>query len=195
MQLQLVLEPHADVSWLIQEAVRGGVTSVQWRDKFYNDRDFYERALIVRNVCKELGVPLIVNDRVDVALAIEADGVHLGQSDLPYEIARRVLHKNMTIGWTAETFEDIERAKNYELSYLAISPLFPTHTKTDTKTAFGLDGLRKARAMTKHTLIAIGGINAENVNSVFETGADGIAVVSAICRAHSPYEAARSLKR
>lgn len=192
IRLQLVLEPHANPSWLVHEAVRGGVTCVQWRDKFFNDRDFYERAVSIKSVCHEMKVPLIVNDRVDIALAVGADGVHLGQSDLPFEVARRILPDHMFIGWTVETFEEILAAEKYDLDYLAISPVFATQTKTDAKEPFGLDGLKKARALSRHRLVAIGGVTPENAAEVRAAGADGLAVVSAICRAASPYEAARS---
>lgn len=192
IRLQLVLEPHANPSWLIREAVRGGVTCVQWRDKFFNDRDFYERAILIKSVCHEMRVPFIINDRVGIALAVGADGVHLGQSDLPFKVARRILPDHMFIGWTVETFEEIVVAEKYDLDYLAISPVFATQTKTDAKEPFGLDGLKKARAMSRHRLVAIGGMTPENAAEVRAAGADGLAVVSAICRAASPYEAARS---
>ncbi|MBH1989238.1 MAG: thiamine phosphate synthase [Myxococcaceae bacterium] len=193
MKLQLVLEPHADLPALIREAVRGGVTLVQWRDKYYNDRDFYEQGLIVRQVCRELQVPMVVNDRVDIALAIGADGVHIGQSDLPYEVARRILPAHMIIGLTAETLKDVEQAEPLEVAYLALSPVFETHTKEDTKAPFGLEGVRKARSISRHRLIAVGGVNRGNIHEVLNAGADGVAVVSAICRSSSPCEAAKAL--
>lgn len=192
VSLQLVLEPHSNIPWLIQEAVRGGVTCVQWRDKFFNDNDFYEQAVLIKSVCRKLGVPLIINDRVDIALAVEADGVHLGQSDLPFEVARRILPAHMTIGWTVENFAEIEAAEKYDLDYLGISPVFLTHTKEDLAKPFGLEGLRQARKMSRHKIVAIGGITPANAAEVRAAGADGLAVVSAICRSLTPYEATKA---
>ncbi len=193
IRLQLVLEPHANLPWLIGEAVRGGVTCVQWRDKFFSDRDFYEQALRVKSICRELKVPLIINDRLDMALAIGADALHLGQRDLPFEVARRILPDNMAIGLSAETLEDVQKAQSLEVDYLAISPVFHTMTKADIGTTFGWEGFAKARYLSRHKLVAIGGINAENGKELRMRGADGLAVVSAICRSENPYEAAKAL--
>lgn len=190
--LQLVLEPHSNVPWLIQEAVRGGVTCVQWRDKFFNDKDFYERAVSLKSVCRELNVPFIVNDRVDIALAVGADGVHLGQKDLPFEVARRILPAHMSIGWTVENLQEVQAAQEYDLDYLALSPVFLTQTKEDTATPFGLEGLRQARNISRHKLVAIGGITPANAFEVQAAGADGLAVVSAICRSQTPYDAVKA---
>lgn len=192
VSLQLVLEPHPNLPWLIQEAVAGGVTCIQWRDKFFNDHDFYEQAVRIKSVCHELKVPLIVNDRLDIALAVGADALHLGQNDLPFEVARRLLPDHMAIGLSADTLEDVERAQNLDLDYLAISPVFETRTKMNTGSPFGLEGFQRARQISKHKLVAIGGVNASNAVLLRQAGADGLAVVSAICRSENPREAARS---
>lgn len=191
ISLQLVLEPHPNLPWLIQEAVKGGVTCIQWRDKFFNDHDFYERAVSIKSVCHELGVPLIVNDRVDIALAVNADGLHLGQSDLPFEVARRLLPDHVSIGLSADTLEDVQHAQSLDLDYLAISPVFATQTKMNTSAPFGLEGFQRARQMSRHKLVAIGGVNASNAALLRQAGADGLAVVSAICRSENPCEVAR----
>ncbi|MEI6806878.1 MAG: thiamine phosphate synthase [Myxococcaceae bacterium] len=190
--LQLVLEPHAQVPWLIQEAVRGGVTCVQWRDKFFNDNDFYNRAVEIKSICYELKVPLIINDRVDIALAIGAAGVHLGQKDLPFEVARGILPASMSIGWTVENFEELEEAEKYDVEYIGISPVLLTSTKLDAAPPFGIEGLQRARKMSRHKLVAIGGMTPENASAVRAAGADGLAVVSAICRSQNPYETAKA---
>jgi thiamine-phosphate pyrophosphorylase len=192
ISLQLVLEPHSNLPWLIQEAVKGGVTCVQWRDKFFNDQDFYERAVLIKSVCHELNVPLIVNDRLDIALAIGADALHLGQNDLPFEVARRLLPDHMAIGLSADCLEDVERAENLDVDYLAISPVFETQTKMNTSKPFGLEGFQKARQISRHKLVAIGGINVSNAVLLRQSGADGLAIVSAICRSENPQEAARA---
>lgn len=193
MRLQLVLEEHSNYEKLISEAVLGGVTCVQWRDKFLNDRDFYQKAVELKDICRRHRVPLMINDRLDIALAMGADGVHLGQSDMPFDVARRLLPDSMSIGLSAESLFDVEKAQNLDVDYLAISPVFLTPTKKDIAKPFGLDGFKKARQISRHKLVAIGGINFSNSIELRNSGADGLAIVSAICRAKSPYEAARAL--
>src|SRR3989338_2732532 len=118
IQLQLVLEPHANYDKLISEAVSGGVSCIQYRDKNATDLEFYEKALEIQAICRRNHVPLIINDRVDIALAIEAQGLHLGQNDLPVEIARRLLPQTMSIGLSAESLDDVKNAENYDIDYL-----------------------------------------------------------------------------
>ncbi|MEI6805552.1 MAG: thiamine phosphate synthase [Myxococcaceae bacterium] len=192
--LTLILEPHTAILDLIRESVKGGVTAIVLRDKFFNDRDFYEQALLIKGVCRELNVSLIINDRVDVAIAIEANGVHIGKTDIPYHAVRKILPENMSIGCTAESLEDVIEAEKYELDYLGIIPVFPSLNKPNLKQPFGLEGLRKARDLSRHRLLAIGGVKPENAKAIKEAGADGLAVASAICRAASQYEAARTFR-
>lgn len=192
LSLTLVLEPHAHILDLIKEAARGGVTSVVLRDKFFNDRDFYEQALLIKEICRQLNISLIINDRVDIALSIEADGVHIGKSDIPYDGVRKILPKNMVIGRTAESFEDVLEAENYDLDYLAIVPVFPSLNKPYLEQPFGLEGLKKARGLSRHRLLALGGVKPENAHAIKDAGADYLAIGSAICRATSPYEAAKA---
>lgn len=193
--LTLILEPHANLPELIREAVKGGVTSVILRDKFFNDRDFYEQALLIKKVCRELNVALIINDRVDIALAIEAEGVHIGKTDIPYAAVRKILPQSMSIGWTAESLEDVLEAEKYDLDYLGIVPVFPSLNKLHLVPPFGLEGLKKARELSRHRLLAVGGVKPENANAIKEAGADGLAVESAICRAASPCEAASAMRQ
>jgi thiamine-phosphate pyrophosphorylase len=192
LNLVLILEPHIDILKLIEEAVLGGVTCVQWRDKFYNDRDFYEQALLIKKLCDRLNVSLIINDRVDIALAVGADGVHLGKSDFPYEAARKILPENMIIGGTAETLEDVIEAEKYDLGYLSIVPVFTSSNKASVGEPWGLEGLKKARALSRHRLLATGGITVENARIIRDIGIDGLAVASHICREASHCEAARA---
>ena len=131
-------------------------------------------------------VPLIINDRIDVALAVGAEGVHVGQDDMPYEAARAIMGPHAIIGLSVETWEDVEEAEKLDCDYLGVSPVFETPTKTDTKGAWGLEGLTKIKAYSRHRLVAIGGINMTNAAEAVRAGADCIAVVSAICAAPDP---------
>lgn len=178
---------------VVLQAVRGGAACVQLREKNVATDFFVEEASRIKALIAPFGVPLIINDRIDVALAVAADGVHVGQEDMPYEIARRLMGPKAIIGLSVESWEDVERAQRLDCDYLGVSPVFPTPTKTDTKAPWGLEGLAKIRAVSRHPLVAIGGVNAENTEEVVMAGADGIAVVSAICSSPDPYAAARKL--
>jgi thiamine-phosphate pyrophosphorylase len=179
---------------IVDAAVRGGVTVVQLREKDRPTREFLEIARRLRTRLDRSGIPLIVNDRVDVALAAGAAGVHLGQDDLPVAEARRLLGPKAIIGLSVETPEQAAAAEAWDVSYLGVSPVFATPTKTDTKTPWGLEGLRRLRGLSRITLVAIGGVNASNASGVLAAGADGLAVVSAVCAAPDPERAARRLR-
>lgn len=178
---------------IVKEAVEGGVTMVQLREKDIATRDFIALALRLKDVLKPYGVPLIINDRVDVALASDAEGVHIGQSDMPYAIARKLLGPSKIIGLSVENFEHIEEANSLDVDYIGVSPVFATPTKTDTAEPFGLDGLRKAVRMSVHPTVAIGGMNERTAADVMACGTDGIAVVSAIVCAPDPKESSKNL--
>lgn len=179
---------------IVEGAVAGGVTMVQLREKDAPTGEFVALAKRLKAVLASLGIPLIINDRVDVALAADADGVHIGQSDMPYEDARRLLGAEKIIGLSVENFEDLERANALDVDYVGISPVYGTPTKSDTAEPFGLEGLRRAVAMSAHPTVAIGGMNSSTIAEVMQAGADGVAVVSAICSAPSPRKAAEELK-
>ena len=183
--------PLTDV---VKAAVEGGVSCVQLREKTMRTRDFLDLALAVKQVLQPYHVPLIINDRIDVALACGAEGVHLGQSDLPVAHARQLLPAHVFIGWSVENMADVERALHLPVDYLGVSPVFATPTKTDTQAPWGLDGLRRIRPMTSMPLVAIGGIHAGNALPVLQAGAEGLAVVSAICSADDPRQAAAQLQ-
>lgn len=178
---------------IVSEAVAGGVTMVQLREKDAATGEFVELGRRLMSLLKPLGVPLIINDRVDVALAIDADGVHIGQSDMSYADARRLLGPEKIIGLSVENFEDLEAANKLDVDYIGISPVYGTPTKTDTADPFGLEGIRKAVEMSVHPTVAIGGMNVATVGEVIAAGTDGVAVVSAICSAESPRDAAAEL--
>lgn len=182
-----------DIDWIVEEAVKGGATMVQLREKDCSTREFIELAAKLMETLKPLGIPLLINDRIDVALAVDADGVHIGQSDMPYKTARALLGPDKIIGLSVENMEDIRVANELDVDYVGISPVYSTHTKTDTAAPFGLEGLREAVKLSIHPTVAIGGMNMKTAKDVMECGTDGIAVVSAIVSADSPCEAARNL--
>jgi thiamine-phosphate pyrophosphorylase len=182
------------LSDVVAAAVQGGVTCVQLREKQLNTRDFVAQAIALQALLAPHHIPLVINDRIDVALACGAQGVHLGQSDMPVLQARRLLPPSVFIGWSVETMEDVVRSATLPLDYLGVSPIHATPTKTDTQMPWGLDGLRQVRAATGLPLVAIGGIHLGNARSVLAAGADGLAVVSAICSAPDPCAAASELR-
>lgn len=180
---------------IVKEAAEGGVTMVQLREKDICTRDFIDLAIRLKAVLKPFGIPLLINDRVDVALASGADGVHIGQSDMPYRMARTLLGRDSIIGLSVENMEQVMAAESLDVDYLGVSPVFATPTKTDTAEPFGLEGLKKAAAVSSHPLVGIGGMNARTAAGVMDAGADGIAVVSAIVGAESPERASEELLR
>lgn len=178
---------------IVEAAIRGGVSVVQLREKGLETRLFYEEGLKIRDLLKSAGVPLIINDRIDLALALGADGVHLGQNDMPVEIARSILGPDRIIGLSVETPSHVTEKAISSIDYLAVSPVFLTDTKAELKKAWGLEGLRKVRAMTTLPVVAIGSIKQENARQVVRAGADSVAVVTAIVSTDDPEQATRSL--
>jgi thiamine-phosphate pyrophosphorylase len=180
---------------IVKAAVQGGVTCVQLREKNCSTLDFINQAFTIKDFLKTRGVPLIINDRVDVALAIEADGVHLGQTDMPFDIAKKIIGDSMIIGISAESLEDAIAAEKGGADYLGVSPIYATPTKTDTAPPLGLEGLRAIRDAVGLPLVGIGGLNRDNAAAVMENGGDGVAVVSAIVAADDPAAAAGEIKQ
>ena len=178
---------------IVEAAVCGGVTCVQLREKTGSTREFIEQALAIRDFLRSRDIPLIINDRLDVALAVDADGVHLGQNDMPLAIARSIVKDAMSIGISTNSLEDAVTAEKGGADYLGVGPIYPTATKSDTAPVLGLDGLEKIRKNIKIPLVTIGGLNRRNAAQVIRNGADGIAVVSAIGSAQDPEKASRSL--
>lgn len=179
---------------IVQAAVNGGVTCVQLREKDCSTREFIEQALTIKHFLDTRQVPLIINDRLDVALAVAADGIHLGQTDMPLESARKIAGPSMLIGISAESVQDAVEAETGGADYLGVSPVYATPTKTDTAPPLGLEGLREIRQRVKIPLVAIGGLNSANAAEAIRNGADGIAVVSAVVAAADPCAAAINLK-
>lgn len=188
------LSQGRNLEWIVEEAVKGGVTMVQLREKDCSTLQFIELALKLKQKLSLYKVPLLINDRVDVALATAADGVHIGQSDMPYAMVRKLLGTKKIIGLSVENIEQVHVANKLDVDYIGISPVFSTNTKTDTAKPFGIEGIKQVMTISKHPAVAIGGINHENAAAIIQAGAQGIAVVSAICSANNPYKAALQLR-
>lgn len=182
---------------IVSAAVRGGATMVQLREKECDTRQFIELGRTVHALTQAAGIPLIINDRADIALVIGAEGVHIGQHDMPYEDARRLLGPEAIIGLSVENEEQARECLSFSgLDYIGASPVFVTPTKTDTARALGLDGLRNIRHIVgpEMPIVAIGGIDLSNIQDIIRAGSDGAAVVSAICSAPFPASAAAELR-
>lgn len=179
---------------LLRRAASGGVTCVQLREKTATGGEFYRLALETARVLEPLGVPLIINDRADVAAAVPCLGVHLGQHDLPIDAARKILGPGRVIGISVNTPEEALAAERAGADYLGASPVYLTGTKTDTDPAIGPEGLGRIAAAVRIPVVGIGGINAANAALMKSAGAAGICVVSAICAAPDPAAAARQLR-
>ena len=182
-----------DMAWIVREAAAGGVTMVQLREKECSTAEFIALARELKRALQPLGIPLIINDRVDVALAVDADGVHIGQSDMPYDVARQLLGPDKIIGLSVETMEEVIAANALDVDYIGISPVYATPTKTDTLAPFGLEGIEEVMRLSRHRCVAIGGMNRTTIGEVIARGVEGVAVVSAIVAAESPREASEEL--
>jgi thiamine-phosphate pyrophosphorylase len=180
---------------VVRAAIAGGITVVQLREKDCTTREFIAEARLLKKLLLGTGIPLIINDRLDVALAIGADGLHLGQQDMTIADARRIAGPDMVIGISAESLDDALRAEAEGADYIGISPVFATTTKKDAATPLGLEGVRLIRKAVSLPLVGIGGITLDNAAEVIQAGGDGIAVVSAIVSAPCPRTAAAALKQ
>ncbi|WP_067220654.1 thiamine phosphate synthase [Marinomonas gallaica] len=194
--LYLVTDENLDLTSLmhvVEQAVAGGVTMVQLREKHHDVQAFIKRALAIKPLLADHNVPLIINDRVDVALAVDADGVHLGQSDMPATIARQLLGPDKLLGLSVESWAQLDEAKHLPIDYIGLSAIYPTPTKKNTQYHWGLDGLMRALKEYQKPIVAIGGIRPDNLAEIASTGVHGIALVSAICTSDDPKQAAQSL--
>lgn len=182
-----------DFDDLVGRAVRGGCTLVQLREKDASSGELYERALRLKRVTDYFHVPLMIDDRVDIMLAVDAAGVHLGQSDLPAEAARRIIGPDKILGVSARTVEEAEAAESAGADYLGVGAVFPTATKTDAEPV-ARETLAAICAAVRIPVVAIGGLNAKNIPLLEGSGISGAAVVFAVMGAEDPEEAARKLK-
>ena len=178
----------------ITKAIHGGVTMVQLREKSAEYAEIRLKALALQNILKPLKIPLIINDRVDLAVEINADGVHIGNQDMPALHARKLLGPNKIIGVSAESLEDVESANKLPINYVTASSIFPTKTKLDCKKFWGIDGLKKVVEESIHPVTAIGGINPIHSRDIINTGSVGVAVISAIHDVDNPHKAAKDFR-
>ena len=177
----------------VREAAAGGVTIVQLRDPHPKTGALVAEARALVALLRPLGIPLIVNDRVDVALAADADGVHVGQSDMAAQDARALIGPDRILGLSITSEADFDRSNLVGVDYLGVGPVFATATKPDAAPPMGLAALAAIRKRSSLPIVAIGGIDEANAAAIVRAGADGIAVVSAICAAADPAEASRRL--
>ena len=182
------------VAEVVLEAVRGGVTTVQLRWKHAPDRALVQQARALINVLRPLGIPLIVNDRVDVALASGADGVHIGQDDIAPADVRELVGERFIVGLSVTSVDEARAVDARVVDYVGLGPVFATASKEDAAPPLGLDGVRAACRELAVPAVAIGGVSASNAAAVMNTGVVGIAAVSAIGTAHDPARAAAWLK-
>jgi len=180
---------------ILEASLKGGATIIQLREKTCDTQTFYQRAVRCKEICEKYNTPLLINDRLDIALAIDADGVHIGQTDMPYAVARILLGNSKIIGLSVSNKEQAEQPNAQAADYIGISPIFSTNTKTtDLAKPLGIAGLKEIRQLYAKPIVCIGGINKNNTRDLMDHGADGIAIVSAISKADNSEEASRELK-
>ncbi len=179
---------------IVAAALRGGATLIQYREKNATTRQMIEQAARVHDLCRAYGVPLVINDRVDVALAVEADGVHVGPDDMPVALARRLLGRDKIVGASAGTVAEADAAIAAGADYLGVGAIFATTSKADAGEPIGLEGLEQIVRISPIPVVGIAGIHAANAASVIRVGAQGIAVISAVVAAEDVERATRELK-
>lgn len=180
---------------LAEEALKGGAAMIQLRHKTASGNQLFNWAVEIRRRCQEYHALCIINDRIDIALASKADGVHLGQQDMPAGVARKLLGKMGIIGVTASSQEEALQAEQDGANYIGFGHIYPTPSKLKESSPLGLDILQKTATRISLPILAIGGINHQNAASVIAHGASGIAVISAVSRVEAPSVAARELVR
>lgn len=195
LSLYLVTDNSDDVEKFlktIEEAIKGGVTVVQIREKTADTLDFYNLALKVKEITTKHNVPLIINDRVDIALAIDADGVHVGQSDMPGDVTRKLIGEDKILGISAATIDEAKKAQKDGADYIGTGAVFPTSTKDDAESVTK-DELTEIVKSIDIPVVAIGGINLENASQLTDTGIAGLSVVSAIMSSDNPKRSSQEL--
>ncbi|HJD13721.1 MAG TPA: thiamine phosphate synthase [Candidatus Ruminococcus avistercoris] len=178
----------------VTQAIEGGCTVIQLREKDCSSLDFYRTALNIREITRKYHIPFIINDRVDIALAVDADGVHVGQSDLPAKEVRRILGPDKILGVSAARLNEAKKAVEDGADYLGVGAMFPTGTKTDARPVT-MEELKEIRRAVKAPIVVIGGINLNTMDQFKDTGIDGLAVVSAVIAADDIKEAAKEMVR
>lgn len=198
LRVYLIADPDqtaGDFLWAVEHAISGGVTAVQLRSKVLDDGPFLSLAQRVKSACDIHAVPFIINDRVDVALAVGADGVHVGVDDLPLPVARRLLSEHAIIGYSPASEDQSAAARSLGADYVGLGPVFETGSKDDAGEAIGLETLRRRAALAQLPTVGIGGISIGNAGDVVTAGVDGVAVISAILRSEEPKASAAGLLR
>lgn len=194
--LYLIIDPEQtrgrDPVLVLEQALRGGVALVQYRDKVRDKGDQLPVVASMLALCRAAGVPLLINDHVDLALASGADGVHVGQHDLPVAVARRLLPQSAIVGCSTNNPEEARAAEAGGASYIAVGRIFASGSKSNTRPAT-VDIIRRIRAAVSVPVVAIGGITADNVDQVIDAGADAAAVIAAVCGAADVEAAARAI--
>ena len=178
---------------IIEEAIKDGTTVVQLREKTASTKEFYELALKVKEITSRYDVPLLINDRVDIALAVDSEGVHIGQDDMPADIAREIIGEDKILGVSASTVEEAKKAEKDSADYIGSGAVFPTATKDDADSV-SKEELKEIVDSIDIPVVAIGGITVENANTLKGSGIAGFSVVSAIMSAEDPKEASKKLK-
>ena len=178
---------------IIEEAIKGGTTIVQLREKTASTKEFYDLALRVKEITSRYGVPLLINDRIDIALAVDSEGVHIGQDDMPADIAREIIGEDKILGVSASTVEEAKKAEKDSADYIGSGAVFPTATKDDADSV-SKEELKEIVDSIDIPVVAIGGITVKNANTLKGSGIAGFSVVSAIMSAEDPKEASKKLK-
>ncbi|MDM1292796.1 thiamine phosphate synthase [Sphingobacterium sp. N143] len=196
--LYLVISEQDCYPWpwlqVAEEAIIGGVDIIQLREKNETPERFLAKAKKLKQITDHYGIPLVINDAVDIAIEVEAWGVHVGQQDCqPIDIRKKYGH-NMHIGWSLENIVQLESEQMAAADHLGVSPIYSTKTKPDTLTEWGINGLRQLRELTEKPLIAIGNMNIDTLTAAWQAGANSIAVVSAICQSKDPRQSSAQLK-
>jgi len=185
-----------NIAEAVEKAILGGATVVQYRAKKKTSKEMYEEANLVREITKKYNVPFIVNDRLDLALAVKADGVHVGQDDLPVKIIREIVGNKFIVGLSTHNLEQVKKANEENLAdYIGFGPVFPTTTKENPDPVTGTKALCEAVKVSKIPVVAIGGINEKNINEVRRCNPRGIAVVRAAFEKGDPFENVKRLKQ
>ncbi len=177
----------------IRAALEGGVTLLQVREKDASVQEFYDIGLNLKEMARQYKVPFIVNDRVDIALALDADGVHVGQDDLPPGVIRRIIGPNKILGYSVSNLEQAMEGERVGVDYLGAGPVYPTGSKADASSPIGLEVLKTIKNTVRIPVVGIGGIGLANLAEVKDTGIDGISIISAILSQEDPGQAAREL--
>jgi thiamine-phosphate pyrophosphorylase len=177
---------------VVEESINGGVSIIQLREKTASTRDFYKIAIKLKELCDKYDVPLIINDRLDIAIAVDTAGVHVGDEDLPPSVVREIIGNNKILGVSASSVKKGKDAEKDGADYLGVGAVFPTSSKE--KEVIDIDELKKIVETVNIPVVAIGGINEENVDQLKNSGIDGVAVISSIMQSVNPKKTSQNLK-